>query len=214
MVEHVPELAYHQYHNFGVSQNGILKRSIIGRRLKLWIFGSIQNKERKTNRICFRVKFSSKKELGKCRPSISRCFRQSRWLPGSRLWFTLQRRPCKHNRCKIIFHEKWKNDKKRYDKAGIPESNQIFQTKPQKALSIIKSNVKLGVKFDWIGGDGLYGHNAELTHGLDKEGLFYVLDVHKDELIYLKEPTFSVPQRKGKRAKYQQNWKLTNLLLG
>jgi SRSO17 transposase len=54
----------------------------------------------------------------------------------------------------------------------------VFQTKPQLALSLIKSNIKLGVKFDWIGGDGLYGHNTELTTGLDHEKLFYVLDVH------------------------------------
>ena len=55
---------------------------------------------------------------------------------------------------------------------------------------MIKSNIKLGVKFDWIGGDGLYGHNSELTRALDDENLFYVLDVHKDELIYLEEPVF------------------------
>ncbi len=66
---------------------------------------------------------------------------------------------------------------------------------------MIKSNLKLGVKFDWIGGDGLYGHNTELTKGLDKEGLFYVLDVHKDELIYLEEPGFSIPLKKGTRGK-------------
>jgi SRSO17 transposase len=64
---------------------------------------------------------------------------------------------------------------------------------------MIKSNLKLGVKFDWIGGDGLYGHNTELTRGLDKENLFYVLDVHKDELIYLEEPSFSIPPKQGKR---------------
>jgi SRSO17 transposase len=102
---------------------------------------------------------------------------------------------------RLFLPEKWTNDKARCDKAGIPASEQIFQTKPQKALSIIKANVKLGVEFDWIGGDGLYGHSTELTHGLDQEGLFYVLDVHKDELIYLEEPTFSIPQRKGEKGK-------------
>ena len=73
----------------------------------------------------------------------------------------------------------------------------MFQTKPQIALSLIKSNITLGVKFDWIGSDGLYGHNTELTTELDKERFFYVLDVHKDELIYLEEPSFSIPLKKG-----------------
>jgi len=100
----------------------------------------------------------------------------------------------------LFIPQKWIDDKGRCDKAHIPESERIFETKPEKALSMIKSNLKLGVKFDWIGGDGLYGHNTELTRGLDKENLFYVLDVHKDELIYLEEPSFSLPPKQGKRG--------------
>lgn len=91
----------------------------------------------------------------------------------------------------------WVNDKDRCQKAGIPEEKRIFKTKPQLALEIIKAKVKLGVQFDWIGGDGLYGHNSELTHGLDEEGLFYVLDCHKNEMVYLQQPTFSIPKKKG-----------------
>jgi SRSO17 transposase len=100
----------------------------------------------------------------------------------------------------LYLPQKWIDDKERCSKAGIPESERVFETKPQKALRMIKANIELGVKFDWIGGDGLYGHNTELTRGLDKEGLFYVLDVHKDELVYLEEPCFSVPQKQGRRG--------------
>jgi len=100
----------------------------------------------------------------------------------------------------LFLPQKWIDDKQRCDKAHIPESERTFETKPQKALSMIRSNLALGVKFDWIGGDGLYGHNTELSRGLDKENLFYVLDVHKDELIYLEEPCFSVPAKQGKRG--------------
>ena len=84
---------------------------------------------------------------------------------------------------------------------------QVFETKPQKALAIIKSNVELGVQFDLIGGDGLYGHNTELTHGLDALGLFYVLDVHKDELFYLEKPVFSIPLKKGNKGRTPTNLK-------
>ncbi len=58
-----------------------------------------------------------------------------------------------------------------------------------------------------IGGDGLYGHNTELTHGLDAEGLFYVLDVHKDELFYLEKPTLSLPLKKSKKGRTPTNIK-------
>lgn len=100
----------------------------------------------------------------------------------------------------LFLPQKWIDEKQRCDKAHIPESEQIFETKPEMALSMIKSNLRLDVKFDWIGGDGLYGHNTELTRGLDKENLFYVLDVHKDELIYLEEPCFSIAPKQGKRG--------------
>jgi hypothetical protein len=64
-----------------------------------------------------------------------------------------------------------------------------------------KKAIDAGVEFDFIGGDGLYGHNAELTRSLDKLDQFYVLDVHKDELIFLSEPTFSIPGRKSSRGR-------------
>jgi SRSO17 transposase len=95
----------------------------------------------------------------------------------------------------------WVDDKARCNAAGIPSSERVFQTKPQLALKIVKQAIEAGVEFDFIGGDGLYGHNSELTRALDKLNLFYVLDVHKDETIFLSEPTFSIPQRKGNKGK-------------
>jgi SRSO17 transposase len=95
----------------------------------------------------------------------------------------------------LFLPQKWIDDKVRCDKAHIPEDKVVFKTKPQLALEMIKTKVALGVKFDWIGGDGLYGHNSELTRGLDEESLFYVLDIHKDETFFLQEPSFSIPKK-------------------
>ncbi len=107
----------------------------------------------------------------------------------------------------LFLPEEWTNDKERCDKVGIPADQQAYKTKPQLALEMIKSDKKLGVQFDWIDGDGLYGHNTELTHGLNNEGLFYVLDVHKDELFYLEKPTFSIPIKKSKKGETPTNLK-------
>jgi SRSO17 transposase len=41
----------------------------------------------------------------------------------------------------------------------------------------------------------MYGHSFELTVELDERELLYVLDVHKDERIYLEEPQIAVPPR-------------------
>lgn len=100
----------------------------------------------------------------------------------------------------LFLPQKWVDDKDRCDKAHIPPLNVTFKTKPQLALEMIKAKVELGIKFDWIGGDGLYGHNSELTRGLDAAKLLYVLDIHKDETVFFEEPSFEVPKRSSKKG--------------
>jgi len=101
----------------------------------------------------------------------------------------------------LFLPEGWAQDKTRCQEAGIPEAEIRHQTKPELAVKLVKKAIEAGIEYDFIGGDGLYGHNAELTRSLDKLGQFYVLDVHKDELIFLSEPTFSVPERKSNRGR-------------
>lgn len=96
---------------------------------------------------------------------------------------------------RLFLPEAWAENPTRCEKAGIPEEAQQHQTKPQLALEMIDELDNLGLQWDWIGGDGLYGHSYELTVGLDERDLFYVLDVHKDELIYEEEPQIAVPPR-------------------
>ena len=93
----------------------------------------------------------------------------------------------------LFLTQAWIDDKGRCQKAGIPIFDQEFQTKPELALKLVKRAIEAGVEFDFIGGDGLYGHNAELTRVLDKLAQFYVLDAHKDETVFLSEPAFSIP---------------------
>jgi SRSO17 transposase len=102
---------------------------------------------------------------------------------------------------KLYLPKSWTDDLHRCKKAGIPEQETAYRTKPQLALEMIDYDVSNGVKFDWVGGDGLYGHNSELTKGLEERGLMYVLDVHKDELVYLTEPKIGVPAPTGKRGR-------------
>lgn len=204
MVEQVPELAYHQYHNF-LSESKWDSQAVNNRTALETSDLLAQCKTKSGKPTGFIIDESSHLKKGKNSVGVAR---QYAGVSGKvdNCQVAVYGSLCNEDHVSIIdvrlfLPEKWTNDKERCNKAGIPVSEQIFQTKPQKALSIIKSNVKLGVKFDWIGGDGLYGHNTELTHGLDKENLFYVLDVHKDELIYLEEPTISVPPRKGEKGK-------------
>lgn len=201
MVEQVPEQAYHQYYNFlseskwdyqEVNDRTALEASALidgckaksGKPTGLIIDESSHLKKGKESVAVARQYAGVCGKVDNCQVAVyaSLCNEENTTIIGTSLFVP----------------KKWIDDKVRCDKADIPLSKQAFQTKPQMALSLIKSNIKLGIKFDWIGGDGLYGHNTELTKELDKEKLFYVLDVHKDELIYLEEPSFSIPLKKGK----------------
>jgi SRSO17 transposase len=102
---------------------------------------------------------------------------------------------------RLFLPQKWTKDARRCDKAGIPEEARMFKTKPQLALDLVDEAIANGVQFDWIGGDGLYGHSYELGKGLDERSRFFVLDAHKDELVYLQKPEFSIPTKTGKRGR-------------
>jgi len=95
----------------------------------------------------------------------------------------------------------WAKDKTRCKLAGIPKEHIKFKTKPELALEMIDEMVNEGVEFDWVGGDGLYGHNRELRSGLDARGLLFILDIHKDETVFIERPDFCIPPKSGKRGR-------------
>ncbi len=102
---------------------------------------------------------------------------------------------------RLFLPQKWVNDQLRSQTAGIPKADIKFKTKPQLALEMIDQALDEGIDFDWIGGDGLYGHNRELRDGLEQRKLLYVLDVHKDEKIFTELPTFVLPKKTNKRGR-------------
>jgi len=95
----------------------------------------------------------------------------------------------------------WIEDKERSKKAGIPESEIIYKTKPVLALELIDKAIANEIVFDWVGGDGLYGHNYELGRGLDERNLIFVLDIHKDQHIYEEVPKIFVAEKKEGRGR-------------
>lgn len=101
----------------------------------------------------------------------------------------------------LFLPECWSNDPLRCETAGIPLSECVHRTKPELALKMIKESIAAGVEFDFINGDGLYGHNSELTRALDDLDQLYVLDIHNDEQVYLSEPVIYVPDKKEGRGR-------------
>jgi len=104
---------------------------------------------------------------------------------------------------RLFLPKAWASSKQKCDKVEIPEENRAYKTKPELALEMVDEDIANGVEFDWIGGDGLYGHSSQLTKGLDERGKLYVLDVHKDESVYLEKPQITQPEEnpgKGRKA--------------
>ncbi|WP_419636070.1 transposase, partial [Thiolapillus sp.] len=89
---------------------------------------------------------------------------------------------------RLYLPRKWMDNKARCDGARIPIEAQRFKTKPELALEVIRHTSALGVRYNWIGADGLYGNDPTFLRALDEQGEVFLIDVHKDQQIYLEDP--------------------------
>jgi len=120
---------------------------------------------------------------------------------------------------RLYLPERWSEDVLRCEKTGIPESFREFKTKSELALDMVRYQRQQGIQFAWVGADGGYGKEPAFLRGLDDMDEIFVVDVHKDQMIYLEDPQPVIPQKKNKRgrktARYQaqtqpvrvDNWK-------
>ena len=98
--------------------------------------------------------------------------------------------------CKLFLPRNWAEDDARCEKAGIPPEERTHKSKPQLALGMLKADIEAGVRFGWVGGDGLYGHGYELSNAIDDMELTFLFDVHNDQPIFEQEPTIFIPEKK------------------
>ena len=102
---------------------------------------------------------------------------------------------------RLYLPKDWTENKDRCEEAGIPEKETGLKTKPELAYEIIRHQHELGVKFDFVGGDGLYGNDIELANKIEGLGYLYMMDIHKDQVVYLEEPDLKIPEKKGIRGR-------------
>lgn len=102
---------------------------------------------------------------------------------------------------RLYLPQSWTSDPARCQAVGIPKAAQVFKTKPELALEMVRYNRALGVRFQWVGMDGLYGNNPVLLRALDDDHEIFVADVHKNQRIYLEDPKPCKPTRKGNRGR-------------
>jgi SRSO17 transposase len=97
---------------------------------------------------------------------------------------------------RLYLPKAWCDDPARCEKAGIPEDQRHFLTKPQLAFQSIVHQRRLGVRFDVVSMDGGYGSDHAFLHSLDRAGETFVAEVHCDQLVWTEAPW---PHRQGAR---------------
>lgn len=101
---------------------------------------------------------------------------------------------------RLYLPHEWVNDKKRCNKAGIPPTEQIYRTKPELAVEILKT-LPSSVTYDWVGGDCIYGNSLVLRQYLYDKKQIFVLDVGEELGVYLDKPQLYIPAKKDGRGR-------------
>lgn len=103
---------------------------------------------------------------------------------------------------RLFLPETWIDDKERCIEAGIPREEIVFQRKHDQALQLVLQARIQGVEFAWVGADSLYGEDPSFLRALDQMHEIFMVDVHRDQHIYLEDPKPVVPTAKpGKGRK-------------
>jgi SRSO17 transposase len=106
---------------------------------------------------------------------------------------------------RLYLPKKWTDDQQRCNKAGIPESEQVFKTKNQLALEIVEQARRNGVRFGWVGADAGYGSGPDFLFALDNAGHTFLVDVHKSFVVYELDPQPTIPVLSSKGSKARRS---------
>jgi SRSO17 transposase len=94
---------------------------------------------------------------------------------------------------RLYLPAEWVNDPARCAAAKIPPAARTLKSKPELALEMVRNSRRLGVRFSWVGADGAYGCDPAFLRALEADGETFLVDVHKDQHIYLEDPEPVIP---------------------
>lgn len=94
---------------------------------------------------------------------------------------------------RLYLPKQWSDNQSRCRKAGIPEEEQRYRTKPELALEMVKE-MEGEITYDWIGGDSIYGNSPTLRQGLTELNRCFVMDISERLAVYLSDPMPYIPQ--------------------
>jgi SRSO17 transposase len=103
---------------------------------------------------------------------------------------------------RLYLPEAWTKDPKRCERAGVPESERRFRTKPELALEIVRHARENGLRYGWVGADAGYGKGPGFCLALDGMEETFCVDLHSDFRVYQEDPK---PYLSHKGDKYQSD---------
>lgn len=103
--------------------------------------------------------------------------------------------------CRLYLPKEWTEDQERCLKAKIPAEKCGFKTKPESATEMVAAAQANGLSFGWVAMDAFYGQVPECVRNMDRYGLNFVADVHRNQIVYTEDPRPYLPRRKNRQGR-------------
>lgn len=94
---------------------------------------------------------------------------------------------------RLYLPKEWIRSPKRCKKAGVPEADRVMKSKPELALEMVLAAREQGLRYAWVAADSAYGNGAPLLRALDDAGETFVVDVHRDQRVFLDDHDLVMP---------------------
>ena len=102
---------------------------------------------------------------------------------------------------RLYLPEEWVNGPKRCERGCVPENERKFRTKIELALEMVLHAKETGLRYGWVGADAGYGKGPGFCFALDEMGEIFVVDLHSDFHVYLKDPKPYLPEKGNNRGR-------------
>jgi len=102
---------------------------------------------------------------------------------------------------RLYLPTEWTQDAARCHDAGVPVAERSHRTKQVLALELVQEARQQGLRFNWVQGDGAYGHDLKFCQALADQEERFVVGVHKTQRIYLEDPRPEIPAQAGPRGR-------------
>ena len=112
---------------------------------------------------------------------------------------------------RLYLPDEWLNAEDRLEKAGVPEMVREKKSKVALAREMIFAARENGVQFSHVCFDGLYGNAGWLLRELDEAKICFMADVHRDQLIYRRDPVSTPLPKTSSRGRTRPQAKATPL---